>query len=196
MKRINTIFAGLLLLVVVLPGYSQQVKDFTLKDVVSGNTFSLSQHQSAKAVVLLFTNNSCPFSTLYESRIMDMAKQYQTRNFKFVLVNPNADTAEGETTADMIKKSNTAMEGLPYLADGDQSLARAFGIAKIPEVVVIVHGPGGFKVAYQGAIDNNPQLPHSVTKSYLEDALKSVGDNKSPDPASTRSVGCNLKSTH
>lgn len=190
MKRI---FKGLFLFLIALPAYSQAVNDFALKDVVSGNTFSLSQHASATAIVLVFTTNSCPYSKLYESRIAGLANRFQSQNFKFVLVNPHADAAEGESTAEMAENSMTSLAGLPYLHDQKQSLTRALGISKIPHVVVITSNQTGFSVAYQGGIDNNPQLPQSATQTYLEDALHSITENNVPSPASTRPVGCNVK---
>lgn len=188
MKRIFTL---LFLLAMAFPGYSQKVNDFTLKDAVSGSNFSLSEYQSSKAIVLIFTTNTCPFSKLYEDRIMELANQYKGQNIKFALVNPQSDKAEGESTADMVNKVRTKMSNLPYLADGNKSLTHALGVTKIPAAVVITSGPTGFAVAYQGAIDNNPQLPQSATRKYLKDALQSIAENKTPSPASTRSVGCN-----
>jgi peroxiredoxin len=184
---------GLFLFFLALPAYSQVVNDFSLKDVVSGNTFTLSQHQSDKAVVLVFTTNSCPYSKLYESRIADLANRFQSQNFTFVLVNPHANGGEGESSAEMAKKSGTVLAGLPYLDDQSQALSRTLGISKIPHVVVITPNQAGFSLAYQGGIDNNPQLPQSATQTYLEDALKSIAEDKVPNPASTRPVGCNIK---
>lgn len=175
------------------PGHGQRVDDFTLKDVVSGNEFSLSQHASSNAVVLVFTSNTCPFSKLYDQRIMDLASQFGNRGFYFVLVNPHAGALEGESIEEMISKSTSKLGGLAYLADSDQSLAQTLGISKIPEAVIIASGPTGFGVAYQGAIDNNPQLPQSTTRNYLEDALRSISEKKMVSPATTRSVGCNVR---
>src|SRR5690554_1915303 len=189
--NIKNICTLLFLLTFALESFSQRVNDFTLKDVVSGNSFSLSQHQSSKAVVLIFTTNTCPFSKLYEDRIMELVNQYQGQNFRFVLVNPQSDKAEGESSSDMVNKVQTKMSNLPYLADGNQSLTQTFGITKIPAAVVITSSPTGFAVAYQGSIDNNPQLPQSATRRHLKDALQSIVENKTPSPASTRPVGCN-----
>lgn len=190
MKRI---FNALFLFLLSLPAYSQAVTDFALKDVVSGSTLSLSQYGSATAIVLVFTTNSCPYSKLYESRVADLASRFESQNVKFILVNPHADAAEGESSAEMAEKSMNSLAGLPYLHDQKQSLTGALGISKIPQVVVITSNQAGFSVAYQGGIDNNPQLPQSATQTYLEDALQSITENKVPSPASTRPVGCNVK---
>ncbi len=193
-KHMNKIFTGWLLFLLATPAFSQTVNDFTLKDVVSGNSYSLSQNQSASGIVLVFTTNACPYSKLYESRIVELANRFQNKNFKFVLVNPHADSSEGESEAEMTNLSKTSLGGLPYLHDQSQSLTKTLGISKVPHAVVITPGQTGFSIAYQGGIDNNPQLPQSATKSYLEDALNSIADNKAPNPASTRAVGCNVKS--
>jgi thiol-disulfide isomerase/thioredoxin len=177
-------------------GFSQKVNEFKLQDVVSGRIVSLSDFRSATAVVLIFTNNTCPFSKLYEERIVDLANQFGNQNFDFVLVNPHSGTMEGEHIAEMVSKSQNSLSNLPYLLDSSQELVQSFGISKMPEAVVITNSPTGFAVAYQGAIDNNAQLPQSVTKKYLEDALASISAKKTPSPSSTRSVGCNIKISH
>ena len=175
------------------PGHAQLVDDFTLVDVISGKGFSLSQHKSSPAIVLIFTSNTCPFSKLYEQRILDLANRFESKNYIFVLVNPYAGAIEGESVEDMINMSNARLGSMTYLADADQKLAQNLGISKIPEVVVISSGPTGFAVAYQGAIDNNPQLPQSASRNYLMDALQNISEKKAISPASTRSVGCNVR---
>lgn len=188
------IFIGWFLFLLTIPAFSQVVDGFSLKDVVSGNTYSLSQHQGSTGIVLVFTTNTCPYSKLYESRIAELANRFEGQNFKFLLVNPHADSAEGESATEMATTSKTSLGALPYLQDQNQSLTRSLGISKVPQVVVITPSQTGFSIAYQGGIDNNPQLPQSATQFYLEDALNSIVDNQAPAPASTRAVGCNVKS--
>ena len=176
-----------------LPLAAQRVDDFQLKDAVSGNTFSLGQHKSATAVVLIFTTNTCPFSKLYEGRIADLADRFSSNNIQFVLINPHVGM-DGESVADMANKAQSDLRSLPYLADNGQKVAQAIGITKIPEVVVITSGPTGYGIVYQGAIDNNPQLPQSATRKHLEIALTSISEKKSLKVSFTRATGCNLRS--
>lgn len=177
----------------VFPGFAQRVHDFQLQDVANNRSFVLSQHQSATAIVLVFTTNNCPYSKLYEDRIMNLVNQYRGKDIVFALINPHAGAEAGESSADMAAKSQTKMNNLPYLSDGDQRLTQSLSVSKIPEAVVITHGPVGFTIGYQGAIDNNPQLPQSVTRHYLRDALLNISENKDADPSAARSVGCNVK---
>lgn len=188
------IFTGCVLFLLTIPAFPQAINDFSLKDVVSGSNFTLSQHQASKGIVLVFTTNTCPYSKLYESRITELASRFEGQNFTFVLVNPHADSVEGESATEMAHASKTSLGALPYLHDQKQSLATALGISKVPHVVVITPNQSGFSIAYQGGIDNNPQLPQSATQSYLENALNSLVNNQVPVPATTRAVGCNVKS--
>lgn len=182
--------------IVSISCFSQRLDDFGLQDVVSGKNFSLTNHKSATAIVLIFTTNTCPFSKLYEDRIIELVHQFRSKNIQFALVNPYAGSIEGEEVAEMINKSQTKMQSLPYLADKDQELTQSLNISKIPEAVVITSVPSGFTIAYRGAIDNNPQLPHSASQKYLENALLSVSEKKEVSPTSTRPVGCNVKSSN
>src|SRR5690606_17864994 len=125
---------------IAFSGFAQRVNDFQLQDVANNGSFSLSQHQSATAIVLIFTTNNCPFSKLYEERIINLVSEYQGKNIVFALVNPHADAEEGESHADMVQKSQSKMNHLPYLSDGDQTLTQALGISKIPGAVVITPG--------------------------------------------------------
>lgn len=176
--------------------YSQKVENFELQDVVTGKLFSLSKHQSSTAVVLIFTTNTCPFSKLYEDRIIDLSNKFGVRNFSFALVNPHTGTMEGESIQDMINKAQKDQLNLPYLADRNQELTLSLAVTKIPEAVVITGGPTGFSVVYRGAIDNNPQLEQSVSRKYLEDALINISEKKTTSPVTTRPMGCNVKIIH
>jgi len=144
-------------------------------------------------VVLIFTTNTCPFSKLYEDRIVELADRFSAHNIRFVLVNPHVGM-KGESVADMTNNAQSNLGSLPYLADYNQTVAQGMGITKIPEVVAITNGPTGYGIVYQGAIDNNPQLPQSATRKHLEMALTSISEKKSPKVSFTRATGCNLRS--
>ena len=49
-----------------------KVADFTLQGA-NNQTVSLSNFGSAKTVVLVFTNNQCPYAKLYENRLLTRA---------------------------------------------------------------------------------------------------------------------------
>ncbi|WP_143960115.1 redoxin domain-containing protein [Litoribacter populi] len=172
----------------VLFSMAQRVENFALKDANSGSTVSLDQLNDKRGTVLIFTSNTCPFSKLYEDRIKDIASRF-SNDFSFALINPHAGSIE-ETENEMKGRSFR----FPYLMDGEQKVTRMLQASKLPEVFVITSGPTGQSVVYQGAIDNNPQAPGSVSQRYLENALTQIQRRSSPSPSQTRAVGCNIRS--
>jgi hypothetical protein len=190
MNRITLLI--LLILSVGISAQAQRIENFELNDLLSGRSFRLDAHTDKKAVVLIFTSNSCPFSKLYEERIMAISNQYAA-DFQFALINPHIGTSEEESEAAIRGRMQERNKNLPYLIDPGHSVTRALKATKLPEVFVITSGPTGFNVAYQGAIDNNPQAPGSVSQRYLENALNQILKRSSPSPANTRAVGCNIR---
>ena len=182
----------LLILSVGISAQAQRIENFELNDLLSGRSFRLDAHTDKKAVVLIFSSNSCPFSKLYEERIMAISNQYAA-DFQFALINPHIGTSEEESEAAIRGRMQERNKNLPYLIDPGHSVTRALKATKLPEVFVITSGPTGFNVAYQGAIDNNPQAPGSVSQRYLENALNQILKRSSPSPANTRAVGCNIR---
>lgn len=173
--------------------FSQRVENFKLMDVVSGREFSLADQGEAKAVVLVFTSLNCPFSKLYEERLVNLNSQFAAEGFVFALINPHVGIEEEETAAGMRARASERKMTFPFLEDVNQVVTKQFGITKLPEVVVITPGPTGFAVAYRGAIDNNPQMAENANIKYLEGALTAVQNRRTPSPASSRAVGCNVK---
>lgn len=174
--------------------FGQRVEDFALTDVLSGRTFSLSDHGDSKAVVLVFTSLNCPFSKLYEERIVQLHTDFGNEDMVIAMVNPHLGMEEGENVAEA--KSRSAEKGIrfPILNDNTQAVSRQFGVTKLPEVVVLAPSPTGWSIAYRGAIDNNPQVAENANMKYLENALAAIQNRRNPSPTSTRPVGCNLKS--
>src|SRR5687767_6208944 len=66
-----------------------KIENFTLTNAISNQPVSLSNYASDKGVVLIFTSNYCPYSKLYEDRIIALANQFENQGIKFLLVNSN-----------------------------------------------------------------------------------------------------------
>lgn len=169
------------------------MEGFSLKDAISGNSFALQNHAEAKAVILVFTTVNCPFSKLYEERILDLNRKFSGDGFVFALVNPHSGQDPEENPAAMKSRAQAQQINIPFLDDSNQVLTKQLNITKLPEAVVIASGPTGFSIAYRGAIDNNPQMAANANVKYLENALVSIQNKKNPSPVSTRAVGCNVK---
>jgi peroxiredoxin len=174
-------------------GYAQKINEFELKDAGSGQPVSLKDHKNAKALVLIFTAINCPFSKLYDERIMNLYDTYSPKGVTFLLINPHGGQSPEEQPDKMKEWMGQKNIPMPFLVDEKQMVTNMMGISKIPEVVVVTSGPTGYAVAYRGAIDNNPQSAQSAQMHYLENALNSILNRGSPSPASTRAIGCNVR---
>lgn len=191
MKHTNLII--LALAGFVFKGYAQRVENFQLKDALTGQSFELDQHQDKKAIVLVFTNLNCPFSKLYEDRIIALEDSFGPENFVFVMINPHSGIEEEENTASIRQRIAEKGFKFPFLEDNSQAVTKQFGITKLPEVVVITPSPTGFAISYRGAIDNNPQVAANANMKFLENALTAIQNRRNPSPSSSRPVGCNVK---
>ena len=177
-----------------LQAQTKKAEDFSLTDAVSGKTVSLAEFQNKKAIVVLFTSNFCPYSKLYEARFSSLVKSYEGKDVAFIMINPN-DPGESKDDSMEAMKAKAREWGLdiPYLADKDQKVAKAFGASKTPEVFVLSNKPGRFSIVYSGALDDNPQVAEDTNQNYLKQALDSVLLGKIVNIPHKRPVGCMIK---
>jgi peroxiredoxin len=175
----------------VNPG--DKAPDFSLKNV-DGQTVSLSDYKDEKGVIVIFTCNPCPFAKAYEQRIIELHEKYADKGFPVVAINPNDDGVSPEDTFDKMKeRSSDKNFPFPYLKDESQEVYQSYGATRTPHIYLLENDGGAFRIAYVGAIDDNAMDASGVTQKYLEDALVSVMAGNSPDPATTKAVGCTIK---
>ncbi|MEJ8802888.1 thioredoxin family protein [Pontibacter sp. H249] len=164
-----------------------KVANFTLQGA-NNQTVSLSDFASAKTVVLVFTNNQCPYAKLYENRLVTLASTYSNRGVQFIFVNPGA--GEGTETLEAMGAKNYSF---PYLADNDQKISNQFGATKTPEVFVLHNTGNSFVLKYKGAIDDNPQVETGVKNHYLRGVIDDVLSNRPVAAGDKRATGCLIK---
>ncbi|GAB3828387.1 thioredoxin family protein [Pontibacter rugosus] len=163
-----------------------KVADFTLQGV-NNQTTSLSNFTNAKTVVLVFTNNQCPYAKLYENRLVTLASTYDSKGVQFVYINSGAGDA-GETLQEMGTKKYS-----PYLSDQGQKISTQFGATKTPEVFVLHNNNGEFILKYKGAIDDNPQVASDVKNQYLKNVIDEVLASRAVSTPDKRATGCLIK---
>jgi peroxiredoxin len=166
------------------------INNFTLYNAADDTKVSLNDFAASKAIVLVFTGNDCPYAKLYEKRLLEIHKEYDPKEIKFLFINPNNPQSSPADSKAMMKKKAYPF---PYLMDSRQEVANVFGAAKTPEVFVLKNIHGNFVLQYKGAIDNNPQAESDVSRFYLKDALNAILSNGSIKVSDFRAIGCMIQ---
>ena len=168
--------------------------DFNLKNI-DGSMISLNSDSDAKGYILVFTCNTCPYSVMYEDRIMELDKMYADKGYPVLAIQPNnTEKSPGDSFDLMQKRAKDKGFTFPYLMDDTQETTLAYGATNTPHVFVLdKQGDNSFEVAYIGAIDNNSRNAAAADKHYVQDAVNSLiaGDNVST--TKTKAIGCTIK---
>ncbi|MGK7389277.1 MAG: thioredoxin family protein [Candidatus Cyclobacteriaceae bacterium M2_1C_046] len=164
--------------------------DFNLKNV-DGKQVSLSDYKDAEGYIVIFTCNTCPYSKMYEQRIIELHEKYADQGFPVIAINPNdPKKSPGDSFEKMVELADNKDYPFPYVYDETQDVTKAYGATNTPHVYVLDEDR---KVVYIGSIDNNPKSAESADKYYVEDAIKAIKANKLPETTKTKAIGCTIK---
>ena len=164
--------------------------DFELPGV-DGKTYSLASFADAKALVVVFSCNHCPYVQAYEGRMIEIQKDYEARGVRLVAINSNdAIHYPDDSLAEMKGRAKEQGFKFAYLVDESQDVAKAYGATHTPHLFVF--GPDR-RLAYTGKIDDNWQDPSAVKRRFLRDALDDLLAEKFIREPETHAIGCTIK---
>jgi peroxiredoxin len=162
---------------------------FTLPGV-DGLEHSLDEYSGSELLALVQSCNHCPYVLAWEGRMKAIQREYADRGVRLVAVNSNdASRYAADSFEEMRQRAEREGFNFDYLYDEDQSLARALGSERTPEVFLFDRAR---RLVYHGAIDDNRD-EHAVTAHYLRDALEAVLAGSEPPVRETPPVGCTVK---
>lgn len=168
-------------------------EDFSLKNV-DGKMVSLADFKEAKGFVVVFTCNHCPYSKMYENRIIALDKKYKEKGYPVIAINPNDPAASpGDDMEGMKLRAEVKGFTFPYLFDEGQKVYPKYGATKTPHVYLLNKEKSSLKVAYIGAIDNNARNENKVSERFVEKAINSLLEGKSIEKTNTKAIGCSIK---
>lgn len=170
----------------------QVVNDFKLKNI-DGNFQSLEDYKNQKGVIVIFISNSCPYSEFYESRIIALHNKYAPKGFPVVAINATDDKKYPiDSYENMQERAGDKSYPFSYLHDEFQEIAKKFGATHTPQTYILVNQKEGFKIAYNGVIDDYGMSPEYVQIKYVETALDELLDSKTVSNSYTNIVGCEI----
>ncbi len=164
--------------------------DFKLKNV-DGKAMSLADMTDAKGFIVTFTCNHCPYSVLYEDRLIELHNEMAAKGYPVVAINPNDPKVVPEDSFEgMQARAEEKKFPFVYLFDDNQQVYPLFGATRTPHVFLL---DKEMTVQYIGAIDNNAKKPEAVTVNYVKDAIMALENGEKPDPNFTKAIGCSIK---
>jgi hypothetical protein len=150
----------------------------------------MADSDGARATVLVFTCNHCPYALAWHDRLADVARAYGDRGVRFAAINAN-DAERYPRDSYEAMQARVAAEDwpMPYLHDATQEIARAYG-AKVTPDVFVLDAEG--RLRYRGAPDGDYGDP-GQRAAWLREALDAVLAGSEPARAETKPVGCSIK---
>jgi peroxiredoxin len=156
-----------------------------------GKSYSLADFADAKALVVFFTCNHCPYVTGSDEVTRQTAEQFQDQGVVFVGINANSEHTYAEDSfAHMVERMATHKFPWVYLHDQSQDVARAYGALRTPHFYVF---DGERQLVYTGRGVDNPREAAQATVNDLASALAALVAGKPIATPLTNPIGCNVK---
>lgn len=168
--------------------------DFSLKNV-DDKMVSLADYKDAKGFIVIFTCNHCPYSVAYEDRIIALDKEYKSKGYPVIAINPNNPASYPSDDFENMKiRAKEKGFTFPYLLDDGQKIFPQYGATKTPHVFILEKSDKGNVVKYIGAIDNNYQDASKADDTYVKKAINALLEGKEVAVKETKAIGCSIKS--
>lgn len=165
--------------------------DFSLPDP-QGITHSLADYADARALLVMFICNHCPYVKLVKEEISKLAKDYADRGLQVVAIMSNdvdnyPDDAPEHMATDVVEFDYI----FPYLHDATQEVAQAYHAACTPDFFLF---DGEQQLAYRGQLDDaRPKNGITPTGKDLRAAIDALLSGRPVSQDQIPSLGCNIK---
>ena len=164
---------------------------FDLPDVRGGRV-TLGDLSDAKALLVMFLCNHCPFVRHMRGELAKLPRDYASMGLAVVGICSNdPERYPQDNFPAMVAEAKDAGWTFPYLHDADQAVAKAFRAACTPDFFLFDRAR---RLAYRGQFDaSRPSNGLPVTGHDLRAAIDAVLRGQSPVAEQLPSLGCNIK---
>jgi len=173
--------------------------DFALPGV-DGKTHKLSDYESSRVLVVVFTCDHCPIAQMYEHRIEQLYEDYGKRGVAVVAIQGNdpkaltIDELDSSDISDTLDEMKIRFQykhlHYPYLYDGaTQAVTRKYGPQATPHVFIFDKDR---HLRYEGRMDNSYRTELVKTQD-ARNAIDALLANKEVQVTHTAVFGCSTK---
>jgi thiol-disulfide isomerase/thioredoxin len=145
-----------------------EIANLTFKDI-RYLTRSLDDFPKTKAFVLVFTSTTCPLVQRYLPTLQKLENELRNKGVQFLAVNASPEDSIVVMAAQAVRHE---ME-LPFVKDFGGHCARALGVRRTPEVVVL---DARRRLRYRGRIDDQYRLGGTRSTPTRRDLQEALGE--------------------
>ncbi|MEM1056334.1 MAG: thioredoxin family protein [Bacteroidota bacterium] len=165
-------------------------------ETAGADSFRLGDLADARALLVVFTCNHCPYAIEVEDRLIALANERQPDGLRVVAISSNdAEQYPADSFENMTRRAQEKSYPFPYLYDETQEIARAYRAVCTPDFFLF---DGSRRLVYAGRMDDGrPNRPsregHEPTTRELAEAVEHVLAGESVTVEQIPSMGCSIK---
>lgn len=165
---------------------------FRLPDVLSGRPVGLEDFDGARALLVAFICNHCPYVQHVLGGVVVFARDYAARGLVTVAISPNdVEAYPQDAPSEMARLARERDFSFPYLYDESQEVALAYQAVCTPDFFLF---DAARRLAYRGRFDgSSPGNRVPVTGADLRAAADALLSGQEVPREQVPSVGCSIK---
>lgn len=166
--------------------------DFKLKDVVLGQSFSLSSFKDKKALLVMFICRHCPYVQHIKEELTRLDRDHRSKDIAIVGISSNDAVNYPDDAPSKLKELALEQKWhFPFLYDDTQEVAKSYQAACTPDFFLYDQNR---KLFYRGQMDDSrPGNGKPLNGQDLRAAIDAVLSDKPAPAVQKASIGCNIK---
>jgi len=171
--------------------FGRPAPDFALPGV-DGRMWTRDQCAGEKGLLVMFICNHCPYVKAVRERIVRDARELAEHSIRSVAIMSNDPTDYPEDSFDNMRRVAEEYQfPFPYLFDGTQEIAKAYGAVCTPDFFGYDAELG---LQYRGRLDESRKetAPAGVRRDLFE-AMRQVAETGQGPREQIASMGCSIK---
>jgi len=165
---------------------------FSLPDTISGELMDIEQLRGAKATVVMFICNHCPYVIHIREELIKMANEYIPQGVSFIAISSNDVVKYPDDSPEKMKELGISLSfPFPYLYDESQEVAKSYFAACTPDFSIF---DKDLLCIYRGQLDESrPKNEKPVTGKDIREVLDAVISGNEVKTHQIPSIGCSIK---
>jgi peroxiredoxin len=167
---------------------------FSLRDVVTGQTYSLDSYADKTALLVMFICRHCPYVVHAEQELARLGRDYRDTGLGVIAISSNDPIGYPDDAPPKLREMAQRLGfTFPFCHDETQEIAKAYRAACTPDFYVFDQNR---RLVYRGQLDDSrPGNKKPVTGHDLRSAIQAVLVGKPVDDNQRPSIGCGIKWT-